>query len=375
MLPKKLVISTVGVSILLNILEKSEDEWRSKINNATNANQLTEDMLKKVQELSQRSTITLAQNNIPQNRKLSAELNGLYGIYNNQITTAQRDMFFLIGTDTEIGKKAIEIIHKFLKEQGLTVEIFIPSQLSSANKKTFSHGIKDLIRWCEEVIPGYQEQKYEIVFNLTGGFKSLQGYMNIVGMFYADNIAYIFETSEQVLSIPRLPIQVDKENLRKNRLELAMMSQGHVYPSEQVRDIPEGLLETDGTEVMISDWGLLVWNRVRKELLTDELLPFPRIQYEDSFRRDFRDTSANQKIDLQETLAKISTSLISRNGDTSILKQDGGLQYDNYVNKKVEGKPIGHFRISQGIRVSCVSENGTLRLRHFGSEPAVNANP
>ena len=42
-------------------------------------------------------------------------------------------------------------------------------------------------------MPGYRQSHYRVVFNLVGGFKSLQGYMNTLGMFYADEIIYIFE--------------------------------------------------------------------------------------------------------------------------------------------------------------------------------------
>ncbi|MEO1186380.1 MAG: CRISPR-associated protein, partial [Cyanobacteria bacterium J06636_27] len=59
------------------------------------------------------------------------------------------------------------------------------------------------------------------------------------------------------------------------------------------------------------------------------------------------------------------------NGDTAILKQHGGIQYDRYVNKD----NIDHFRITQGIRVSNTIIQGKLLLRRYGLEPEVNNNP
>jgi hypothetical protein len=62
---------------------------------------------------------------------------------------------------------------------------------------------------------------------------------------------------------------------------------------------------------------------------------------------------------------------MKHNGDTAPLKSDGGLLYEVYQNKG----GIAHFRITQGIRVSCVASEGTLILRRYGKEPDVNKNP
>ena len=233
-----------------------------------------------------------------------------------------------------------------------------------------------MIGWCEENLQHFRDQYY-IIFNLTGAFKSLQGYMNIAGMFYADEIVYIFETGSSLLRIPRLPIRVDDKELRIWRTELALLSQGHVYEADQVEGLPDALLDKDkSSHVSLSDWGIVIWNRIREGLLSEELLPFPRLQYEGKFSRDFRQISNKEKFALQEVLAKVSSLLESHNGDTSALKSDGGLQYDNYTNQRTpDGSPIGHFRVSQGLRVSCVMNGGILTLRRYGREPDVNGNP
>jgi hypothetical protein len=49
---------------------------------------------------------------------------------------------------------------------------------------------------------------------------------------------------------------------------------------------------------------------------------------------------------------------------------------DDYTNRKTpNGQPIGHFRLTQDRRVSCVAEGRMLRLRHFGNHDQVNDNP
>jgi len=79
---------------------------------------------------------------------------------------------------------------------------------------------------------------------------------------------------------------------------------------------------------------------------------------------------------LQETLAEASAFLLMYEGNPNALREYGWLQYDNYTNKHTrDGRPMGHFRITQGDRVSCTAEGGVLRLRHFGGHDYVNGNP
>jgi putative CRISPR-associated protein (TIGR02619 family) len=373
---RKLILSTVGISIFYNTLGSDEARWRQRLNEETNVPTLSDEVAAKVADLSQRALDVLRQDDVQRNRSMSAELNGLYGLYQDQLTAGRGDMHFLIATDTALGRQAADVIQTFLQEKGLKVDVYPPSGLSTATRRAFSNGIKALIHWCENTIPGYREAGYRVVFNLTGAFKSLQGYLNIVGMFYADEIVYIFETGQELLTIPRLPLQVDTEALRKHRVELALMAQGHVYGREQVADILDALLDIDQTDhATLSDWGALIWNRVRQDLLGDDLLPFPRLQFSDQFRRDFKRATATDRGALQECLAKVSSLLEDHQGDTSALKQDRGLQYDIYAGRIADdGRPIGHFRVSQSRRVSCTAEGGILHLRKYG-EHEINDNP
>lgn len=372
----RFVLSTVGISLFIN---QVDPELRGALNRAANVcSGLSEYLLDEALTLAAQAAETLRRNDVQKNRALSAELNGLYGLYNDQLAQGRGDMHYLITTDTVLGRLAAGVVESYLRECGLSVSTHYPPGFTSDNPKSFAQGIKQLIAWCEETLPGYQGSGYRIVFNLTGAFKSLQGYLNIVGMFYADAIIYIFEGSRELLTIPRLPIQVDIGALRDFHVPLALLAQGQLLPTTSLGNLPEGLLDVDEQGVAtLSDWGLLTWNRARGELLSEELLPFPRLEYADSFRREFRDADRAQRVDLQETLAKIAMLLEEHNGDLSALKRDPGLQYDNYTGRQTsDGRPIGHFRLNQGRRVSCVAEPaGQLALRHFGAHDYVNGNP
>jgi len=375
---RQLVLTTVGISLFLNALnaEEREEGGIQRLNQQANATELPADLNSFLDVLADRAAQTLATAPVPQKRRLSAELNGLYGLYEDQLRTASADVHVLIATDTVLGRRAAQLLESFLCSQDIVnVQVWTPEKLSSADNLHFSHGIKELLRLCEETIPGYRATEHHVVFNLTGAFKSLQSYLNIAGMFYADEIVYIFEGSSQLLRIPRLPIQVDIDALRTHRVALALMDAGAILSSQEVGALPEGLLDMDERgDATLSEWGRLIWNRARHHLLQEELLNFPNLLYADSFRRDFKAAAPNERIDLQMTLAK--ASLLLREGGVARLKQDGGLQYEEYTNRKTaDGRPIGHFRLTQGRRVSCTAEGETLRLRHFGNHDQVNDNP
>ncbi len=375
---RQLVLTTVGISLFLNSLssEEREEGGVQRLNRHANATELPSDLEAFLTELVTRAEQTLTEGTVASRCLLSAELNGLYGLYEDQLQRGRNDVHVLVATDTVLGCRAAQTLEAFLRGQGIVnVQMWVPEQLSSGDNRRFSHGVQKLLRLCEETIPGYRADGYRIVFNLTGAFKSLQSYLNIAGMFYADEIVYIFEGSKQLLRIPRLPIQIDVATLQTYCTSLALLDAGAILPHGEVAGLPEGLLDLDQHgDATLSEWGRLIWNRVRHELLQKELLPFPNLMYEESFRRDFDRASPKERVDLQETLAKVSALL--EEGGVARLKQDGGLRYEDYQNRRsADGRPIGHFRLTQGRRVSCIAEGGRLRLRHCGAHDQVNDNP
>lgn len=377
---RRVVISTVGTSLLnhqINRANPDERNWSSQLLNSTNKGESEIEQEEKdiVHKLRERASKKLAQNEVAIIRRNSAELNGLYGLYENQLAQGKQDMNFLIATDTYQCQTTAEVVRDFLQKQGLSVDIKKPTGLSTASTENFSSGIDELISWLrEEIIPGYKES-HKICFNLVGSFKSLQGYLNTIGMFYADEILYIFESENaDLITIPRLPITLDCKAIKPYAVDLALMDAGLDMPVKE--EIPESLVLKVDEEMTLSTWGKLVWGECKKSLLAWELLKFPRLLFEDSFREDYKQIAClEDKIKLQETLASVAYLLEKNQGNTIALKQHPGLQYDNYTNKSIHGQPIGHFRVTQSLRVSSIAENGVLHLRKYGREPIVNKNP
>ena len=381
----RLVISTVGTSILTNQINiRSESDWYNLLEERANDKEIdnNEVILEAMEALPRRAKEKLysdygrkiINHKIDEIRRASAELNGIYGLYCEPLDQNSQDIHWLIATDTAQGQIAAKIIEEFLKYQGLTnISIYTPPGLSTATTQKFSEGIDELLVWLRnQIIP--LRERYKIYFNLVGSFKSLQGYMNTIGLFYADEIIYIFEGKlSELIRIPRLPIRVDESAIEPHAAKLALMNAGAGLSDSEVTNIPEALIGDCGGKKVLSTWGQLIWNECKKELFSKDLLEFPRLQYADTFRADYNKIKNEQqkKVELQQDLAKVSCLLIESEGDTSVLKEHPGFRYDKYTNKG----DIAHFRVNQGLRISCTSSQGVLILRHYGKEPDVNKNP
>ncbi|MEB3181610.1 MAG: CRISPR-associated protein [Nostocaceae cyanobacterium] len=376
----RFVISTVGTSLLTNQIDNQfESDWLAILEETANFTQAQinnhdSDIAKNIDDLKQRAEKALEEGNTLAVRKSSAELNGIYGLYKDNIHLGKEDIHWLIATDTAQGQITAKILEEFLKNQGLTnISIYTPPGLSTATTQKFSEGIDELLVWLRNQIIHLRE-RYKIYFNLVGSFKSLQGYLNTIGMFYADEIIYIFEGKlSELITIPRLPIRVDESAIKPHAVKLALMDAGAGLSSSEVTNIPEALIGDCGGKKVLSTWGQLIWNECKEELLSKDLLTFPRLQYADTFRADYNKIKNEQqkKVELQQDLAKVSCLLIKSDGDTSVLKEHPGFRYDKYTNKG----DIAHFRVNQGWRISCTSSQGVLTLRHYGKEPDVNKNP
>lgn len=368
---RKLVISTVGTSLITNQLQKEEKEWNSRLRQIANLSasktyEEHQDVWQMLEILQNRAKAKLT-GEISQIRATSAELNGIYGLYQEQLEQGKQDIHFLIATDTAQGQSTANAIKSFLQSQELVVDIFTPQGLSTASTESFASGIDQLLEWMETTIPDYQNSGYKVCFNLVGSFKSLQGYLNTIGMFYADEIIYIFEGSSEIITIPRLPITLDEKIvqsiIKPYVVEFALMAQGRESDRAQLANIPETLIYVLDNEVTLSNWGKLIWNRCKEQLLSDNLLDFPKLRYEPSFIKDYENIrNKAERVKLQETLAYVSHLLLKSNGNTAMLKQDGGLQYG--VLKNTDN--VGHFRVTLGLRISCKVVEGNLVLRKYG---------
>jgi CRISPR/Cas system-associated protein Csm6 len=373
----RLIISTVGTSLLTNQINQLKDKnWYVRLTN-TNHLPLSEisshhkDVVHIIQELQQRAMAKLDQGNIRDIRVASAELNVIYALYQEQLEQGKQDIHWLIATDTAIGTVAANTIQSFLQSQGLNVNIYQPQGFSNASVETFRDGIDQILSWLEDSISIFKSYGYKIYLNLVASSRPLQAHMDIIGMWYADEVIYIFDgPTPKLITIPKMPIKIDTSIIQP--VQFALMDAGASLPIKEVQNVHETFLFVVDKEATLSNWGKLIWKKCKEDVLAGELLDFPRLNYEDTFLRDYTNINLREeRVKLQETLAKVSYLLIKAKGDTTILKQDGGLLYEKYNNNN----NIAHFRVALSKRVSCIFLKGNLLLRRYGNEYYVHKNP
>lgn len=194
------------------------------------------------------------------------------------------------------------MIGEWCERQKLLSEFYRIPGFNTADDLSFNAAMSDLAQWCAEYVAPQRTPQNGVVFNLSGGFKSLQGFMQTLGMFYADETFYLFESSDALMRIPRLPIDVDAGAIREIEDHFdayrKMFLEIPAAP-EEVRDIARSMIFTaDGTSFLLSAWGKIFWDKFTKTHYKKQLYPspLPEIVLTDTFRKDVEGFKGDQQV-------------------------------------------------------------------------------
>ncbi len=218
-------------------------------------------------------------------RKLSAEINGITRLYTHGLPTGD-DIHFLLSTDTWLGKETATAVARWLQRYGQTAEVVSIPDLRTEDLSTFQSGMAELINWCASNLSPLRGTAHPVIFQLAGGFKSVQGFMQTLAHFYADETVYIFESGEELLRIPRLPLRMDLEDLVEgNYSVLARLADKLPVAAAEVTALPETLVWIDDGKAAFTVWGDLVWDQLGKPLFRTRLrdTPSAKLRYGPGF--------------------------------------------------------------------------------------------
>lgn len=266
----RLILSPCGTSSLTN---NTPDHLRKLLLSTSDLREkaLSDNQYEEIECHIETRRAELLQSDLLMAKRLSAELNGILTFCEDIIDP--QDQHILLSTDTYQGQQTALLIETWLREKGAKVYTQSISDLSVGDPELFRSAMSDLVEWCENTFPGYHPH-YRIVFNLTGGFKSVNGFLQTIGMFYADECIYIFQGSKELLRIPRLPVVFDSEGVvGKNLTSFRRLNLSECLTPEDCKEIPETLLWQVGQEITLSEWGKLVWNRCWRQHYQRELQP------------------------------------------------------------------------------------------------------
>lgn len=283
----KVIVSTCGTSLLTYQVAQ---ELRKLINQYANNSESTipqEAKSKLQQRLAEQKTV-LEEANLATASKMSAELNGIISYYNNELSQGKRgDQHYLIVSDTFLGKEVGKAIQVWLEKQGLNTALHETPGLVANDLDNFRSAMSDLIQWCEEALKPWGKEN--VIFNLTGGFKGTQGFMQTLGMFYAEESVYIFEGSS-LLRIPRLPVRLDTDQvILDNADAFRQLGNGQDLEQTMVSGIPETLLTVMEGRALLSPWGDLIWEQGKHHLYQSELLePLANLRFAEGFEKEVK---------------------------------------------------------------------------------------
>ncbi|MEJ5243837.1 MAG: putative CRISPR-associated protein [Desulfomicrobiaceae bacterium] len=304
-----LMVSTCGTSLLMN----TNPEARQCIH--AHANVPRADALDAATRTALRACITTAQKRLEEASvtemcRLSAELNAIVRFFHGDLKAPRDTHHLLLATDTFLGEAAATAIAATLQRHGHSACVQRITDLRTSDLEAFRLAMSEIVRLCAHEIQSYRQRGYRVVFNLTGGFKSVQGFMQALGMIYADESISIFENTSELLRLPKLPLaEPDALTIvREHHRIFRRLAAGLPVRSQDARQVPETLLmELDGM-VTFSIWGELIWNEGRKRLFQERIWESvdPKIQFGPDFLSSTEKCSAAEKAHINERILDLT---------------------------------------------------------------------
>jgi putative CRISPR-associated protein (TIGR02619 family) len=282
------VLSPCGTSLLTNQVSDIERKLVGKYANTKHQSEIPAEDLQQLEDLIARVAEKVASADLSVATRMSAELNTIIKLYNGQIVK-NNDYHQLICTDTWLGETTANFVANWLRDRGLIAQVHRQDDLQTKDINAFELALSEIVEWCEQIVPEYKQSGYRIIFNLTGGFKSVQGFLQTLAAFYADETVYIFETSTDLLRIPRLPIEMNPSNIIRDNLEaFRKIAMGLANANTDL--IPETLLIKIDNQVDFSSWGSLVWKNTKDKIYQEQLQPSlsDRLKFSSSFERSVK---------------------------------------------------------------------------------------
>jgi putative CRISPR-associated protein (TIGR02619 family) len=309
-----LILSTCGTSILTNSADKDLRNLLNKHANVKNEKGVSLAERDRIREHIDKCRNAFIAHTHEAAKCNSAELNGIISFYDGKLVKENKqDIHYLLATDTWFGEETAEIVKAWLIEHGFKdIHVERRSDLQTADWQLFRSALSDLVKWCAETIAPQRTQHCRVVFNLSGGFKSETGFLQMLGMFYADETIYMFERSSELMRIPRLPVKMlDGEAVRDDLRDFRRAAQGL-----DVRTEKSGIywFEVEGKH-SLTPWGELVFEQNRAEIYQRGIHPSPseKIIFTARFSDACAEETSRHKQEINEKIDLLARLLEDKN--------------------------------------------------------------
>ncbi len=301
----RLVVSTVGTSLLTNGADPALLPLLRRTANAR-PQDLKPDERGQLDSLIAARRQRLRDAPLAEARRLSAELNGLLAIPDvlDRASFAGDDRHVLVATDTLQGAAAAEIVRDWIAARDGEVEILRVPDLRTDALTTFRAALSGL---AEGLLARAHGQR--VLLNLTGGFKSVNAYLQSLAMLFGWETAFLFESARELLRIPRLPVVWDVAgSLRPHLAKLRRLRAVERLPASELAGVPEALLfELEG-EVCLSEWGSTLLDQACAALYRERLQSpaVAELVYSERFERDAKKLAVEELARLNRQLDELA---------------------------------------------------------------------
>jgi putative CRISPR-associated protein (TIGR02619 family) len=264
-MPKTLIVSSCGTSLLTHGRPPEADLLKKTAN--SREQELSPEEFETLQARMETQRQALLGGDLARAKSLSAELNGLINYYGGDLRLGTGNIHVFVHSDTWQGQAVAETLTEWTRQRGLDAQPLEIQDLNTRNIEEFRQGMANLAEWADGTLTGYRRNRWQIVFNLVGGFKSMFGFMQVLGMFYADEMFYIFEAEDQILKLPRIPVDIEEAAARaiEENLPLLRRLSWTSLPAMECGNIPETMLSSVDDLCSLSAWGLILLNRFREK--------------------------------------------------------------------------------------------------------------
>ncbi len=351
-----LVVSTCGISLLLNHADAAERSFLNKMTGAPESEFDTggREILSRVMEKARQAVFSAADRSAL--TSLSAEINSInslheyFGVFQGQ--GLKKVDHCLICTDSWIARSAAGIVEQWLNRCGVAGCNVKAFRLPVDDIETFHQGIDDLVEYMAQLLPAETLAARRVVFNLTGGYKSLQGYMQTLGNLWAEETVYLYEGSGTLLHIPRIPVNFDfGDQIATNLQAFRKVEAGLKLTSAERARVPDGLLVDMGDDCLLSFYGKMAWKSSKNSLLNKCLLDplSPKLRFCGRFRDQIDDLSPERICQINEKLDRFcffleegqnGASLLARDQFKKIKGEKGGMTHELYAWSDADARRI-----------------------------------
>jgi len=214
----------------------------------------------------------------------------------------------LLASDTVTSRLAAEIIKDLFDEQK-DIEVSF-----NENQDVISGlQVEDHTEFCRtgahnfitRVIRIINDKGVNTIFNISSGYKSIVPFMTIMANAYDCEIVYIFEESNCLIRIPKVPIQIDFSIFRQFYHQIVMLEVGienynktkGEFFQEFSKLEEKGLVEITGAYAQLSPIGIIFYERYKAQIFvfycTDDV--YKTIKSQPNISRIINEKFRNQK--------------------------------------------------------------------------------